>query len=314
MIAYDEDALQALRLDEPQLPSREKAGIALSLLRRTRRRGTVRRPVAAGNAFRTVWISDLHLGSKRCKAEALLEFLASVHFETLYLVGDVIDEWKLRRSGVFPAAHRAVLAAVRAHEQAGARVVYVPGNHDASLRLHDGLDLDGIECRDEVVHRTLEGRRLLVTHGDRWDGCSDESALMVRVGAMAYEWMLALNDVYNGVGRRLGMRYRSVSLFLKQQVKEAVDFISRFEDALKSETLRRGLDGVVCGHIHKAELCELDGLIYGNDGDWVESCTALVEHPDGRLELMQWRDGGLVGIGAGGTYAAPDPERLMTAV
>ncbi|MEM7244522.1 MAG: UDP-2,3-diacylglucosamine diphosphatase [Acidobacteriota bacterium] len=261
--------------------------------------------------FRTVFISDLHLGWRHCRAEELLGFLRDLSTEKLYLVGDVVDEWKLRDDDQvqgIPSSHLDVLSLLASMAHQGTEVIYVPGNHDDGLRRPGLPAIEPLTIRQDDVHETADGRRLLVVHGDDHDGLADESARLVRFGVGAYELALTLNTLFNRLTRRLGLPYRSISLPLKQGVKRAMEFVGRYQGALLDEARRRGLDGVVCGHVHHAALREVDGLLYANDGDWVESCTALVEHHDGRLELMQWRDGRLVPLAAG-SYAAPPPAR-----
>ncbi|MEZ5666418.1 MAG: UDP-2,3-diacylglucosamine diphosphatase [Alphaproteobacteria bacterium] len=240
--------------------------------------------------YRTVWISDIHLGSRGCQAELLLDFLAHVEAETWYLVGDIIDGWRLERSWYWPPAHdRAVRSFLRLAEL-GRRVVLVPGNHDEALRRFDGRFFQGIEVREDAVHRTADGRRLLVLHGDQFDGVVRCHRWLALLGDGAYGAALALNRHFNGLRRRLGFPYRSLSAVLKLKVKEAVQYIGRFEEAVAAAARQRRVDGVVCGHIHHAEIRTIDGVLYCNDGDWVESCTALVEHLDGRLEILGWAD------------------------
>ena len=279
--------------------------LALPLLLRSGSEAAARRAAPPGRRrLRTVWISDVHLGTRSSKATALLEFLDSVAIDHLYLVGDIIDEWKLRRSFYWPGTHAAVLDRFAELARNGTRVIYVPGNHDETLRRHDGSNLRGLECRDELVHETSDGRRLLVLHGDRFDRYSRSDQWIVRVGELAYGAVLGLNNAYNGVGRLFGVRYRSLSLVLKQKVKEAVSFISDFEASLLDAARDRRVDGVVCGHVHRAQMREVDGVLYTNDGDWVESCTALVEDLQGRLELVQWRAGRMQPVDTSGRYAA----------
>ncbi|MCB9914593.1 MAG: UDP-2,3-diacylglucosamine diphosphatase [Planctomycetes bacterium] len=263
---------------------------------------------ATKRRYRAVFLSDVHLGARAAKVEFLSDFLAELETEHLYLVGDIIDEWKLRRSFHWPSSHGRVLRRFAELADAGVDVVYLTGNHDASLRMPGALPDSRVRCVDEVVHETADGRRLLVLHGDAFDAHADGQAWHVRLGERAYELALGLNHAYNGVARLFGADYRSVSLYLKQLVKQAVRAIDRFERGAVAACRERGLDGVVCGHIHKAELRELEGYLYANTGDWVESCTALVEHLDGRLELLQWRAGRAVPIDPARRVAAVDPR------
>ncbi len=250
-------------------------------------RGTSSRPEFS---FRTIFISDLHLGTRGCRSDFLVDFLSRVQCERLFLVGDIIDGWRLRKSWYWDAAHDEVLRLILNHARQGAEVTYVPGNHDEMFRswLPLNLEIGGIRLMREAVHETADGRRLLVMHGDEFDSVVRYAKFLALLGDWAYNVALAVNTWFNAVRRRLGYPYWSLSQWLKRQVKEAVKAIDRFEVALAGEARRRGLDGVVCGHIHHAEMREVGGVLYLNDGDWVESCTALVEHADGRLELIDW--------------------------
>ena len=263
--------------------------------------------------YRAVFLSDVHLGSKSSKVEFLREFLSGFETERLYLVGDIIDEWKLRRSYYWPGSHARILKRFAELADQGVDVVYLTGNHDASLRMPGSLAGARIRCEDEVIHETADGRRLLVMHGDAFDAHADGEAWHVRLGELAYELLLGINTAYNGVARLFGADYRSLSLYLKQVVKEAVKAIANFEAGAVETCGARGLDGIVCGHIHKAEMRRVEGYLYCNTGDWVESCTALVEHLDGRLELLQWRGGRAVPVDPGRRVTAADPRELQPA-
>jgi UDP-2,3-diacylglucosamine pyrophosphatase LpxH len=240
--------------------------------------------------FRTVFISDVHLGFKGCRAEFLLDFLRRVECQQIYLVGDIIDVWSLTRSFYWPQAHNDVIRTVLGKAKHGTRVVYVPGNHDRPFRDHDGLVLGNVEIRREAVHETADGRRFLVLHGDEFDSIVRASPVLESLGSTAYAFALRLNRYVNAVRQRLGYPYWSVSAFLKHKVKNAVKYIANFERAVAVEAERRGVNGVICGHIHRAEITEIDGIAYCNDGDWVESCTALVEDFQGRLSLLRWTE------------------------
>ena len=237
---------------------------------------------------RTIFISDVHLGTPGCKAELLADFLAHNDCRTLYLVGDIVDFWRLKRSWFWSAAHSRVIDIILAKVKSGTRVVYVPGNHDEAFRDYCGVLLAGVELSIEAVHRTADGRDLLVLHGDSFDGIVTYARWLALLGDRAYAAALWLNDVVNRARRRLGLPHWSLSAFLKRKVKNAASFIADFEHALARAAKQRGADGVVCGHIHKAEIKTIDGMLYCNDGDWVESCTALTEDARGRLELVQW--------------------------
>ena len=238
--------------------------------------------------FRTVFISDVHLGTRGCQAELLLDFIRHMECETLYLVGDIVDGWRLKTGWYWPQAHNDVVQKVLRMARKGSRVVYIPGNHDEFARDYCGLHFGGAELVMEAVHETADGRKLLVVHGDHFDGVVRYAKWLALLGDWAYAIVLSLNTAFNRIRRRLGFGYWSLSAYLKGKVKNAVQFVADFEAAVTEEARRRGLDGVVCGHIHKADLRMAHGMLYANDGDWVESCTALVEHADGRLEVLQW--------------------------
>lgn len=240
--------------------------------------------------YRTIFISDLHLGSPGCKAECLQDFLRHVESEYLYLVGDVVDGWRLRKRWFWPERHNQILHSLLERARRGTAVVYLPGNHDEALRKLIGSSLGGVRFLHDVVHKTADGRRLLVLHGDAFDGVCQDMRWLALAGSVAYDAALAVNSAVNHVRRRLGLRYWPLSAFLKAQVKAAVNFAARYELALAAEARRRAVCGVVCGHIHKPEIRVIDGVEYFNDGDWVESCSALVEHMDGRLELVHWAE------------------------
>ena len=240
--------------------------------------------------FRTIWISDLHLGSTSCQAGLLLDFLRNTESESLYLVGDIVDGWQLRRRWYWPQAHNDVVQKILRKARKGTSVVYIPGNHDAFGRHFAALSFGGIELRDEAVHTTADGRRLLVVHGDLFDGVIQCAKWLAFVGDRLYLLTLQLNRWFNAVRARLGFPYWSLSQFLKHKVKNAVSYITDFEIALAQEARRRGVDGVVCGHIHKAEIRSIGGVLYCNDGDWVESLTALVETEEGELSILHWKE------------------------
>ena len=236
--------------------------------------------------YRAIFISDLHLGTPGCQAEALLEFLKTHSCDTLYLVGDIIDGWQLRRKWYWPQAHNDVVQKLLRKARKGCRVVYVPGNHDEFAR--DFLDhsFGGVEVVEHAVHVTIDGKKLWVIHGDYFDGVIQFAKWLAYLGDTLYEWALKANRHLNYMRGRMGMPYWSLSAYLKLKVKKAVNFISDFEVAVAHEAKKLGYDGVVCGHIHHAEIREIDGVLYCNDGDWVESLSTLVEHHDGRLEIM----------------------------
>jgi len=237
---------------------------------------------------RSVFVSDIHLGTRGSRSDMLLDFLASVECNHLYLVGDVIDGWRLRKTWYWHEEFDQVMRAVLDHAERGTKVTYIPGNHDEMFREWLGLEIAGVKLMREAVHEGADGRKFLVIHGDEFDGVIRYAKFIAYLGDWAYDTALALNRWFNLARRKFGYPYWSLSQWLKRQVKEAVKAIDRFEGALAGEAKRRGLDGVICGHIHHAEMRMVNGVMYMNDGDWVESCTALVEHADGRFELIDW--------------------------
>jgi UDP-2,3-diacylglucosamine pyrophosphatase LpxH len=238
---------------------------------------------------RAVFISDLHLGTPGCQAEALLGFLKTHPSDYLYLVGDIVDGWQLRKRWHWPQAHNDVVQKLLRRARKGCRVVYVPGNHDEFARHFVNHHFGGIEVVEEAVHKTADGRHLWVVHGDMFDAVVQCAKWLAYLGDTMYEFTLRLNRHLNSWRARLGLPYWSLSAFLKHKVKKALSYVTSFEAAVAHEARRRGHDGVVCGHIHRAEMRDIDGVLYCNDGDWVESRTALVEHYDGRLEILHWR-------------------------
>ncbi len=240
--------------------------------------------------FRTIWISDLHLGTTGCQAKRLLEFLKATESETLYLVGDIVDGWQLKRRWYWDQTHNNIVQTVLKKAKKGTNVIFVPGNHDEAARQFIELDFGGIKVRDELVHTTADGKRLLVLHGDRFDGVIACAKWLAYLGDSLYTVILKLNQVFNHWRARAGLPYWSLSQYLKLKVKNAVSYITKFEDALADEARKRGLDGVICGHIHKPEIRDIGGILYCNDGDWVESLSALIEEADGELRLITWHD------------------------
>jgi UDP-2,3-diacylglucosamine pyrophosphatase LpxH len=240
--------------------------------------------------YRTIWLSDIHLGTRGCKADFLLDFLRHTESDTLYLVGDIVDGWRLKRSWYWPQAHNDVVQKLLRKARKGTRIVYVPGNHDEWLRDYASIVLGGVVVQSEAVHQTADGRRLLIIHGDAFDGVVAYARWLALLGDGAYTVALWLNNHFNRIRRRLGYPYWSLSAYLKGKVKNAVEYIGNFAAAVTEEARRRGVDGVICGHIHCAEIRDMGDVVYCNDGDWVESCTALVEHFDGRLEIIRWMD------------------------
>ncbi len=239
---------------------------------------------------RAVFISDVHLGSRHCHAAELAAFLATLRCERLYLVGDIVDLWWMaRRRASWHQAHSAVVEALHALRRAGTEIIYIPGNHDRPVRSICGLVLPAVQVRRRAIHTTADGRRMLVVHGDDYDGITHFGGLQEKFGDWLYYRILTGNRLFNLVRQRFGLRYWSLSEFLKRQSTAAERYIGRFVQAGLDDARQRGLDGIICGHIHRAALVEREGLVYANDGDWVESLTALVEEPDGTLRLLSHR-------------------------
>ncbi|WP_417822172.1 UDP-2,3-diacylglucosamine diphosphatase [Terasakiella sp.] len=238
--------------------------------------------------YRSIFISDIHLGTAGCKADYLLDFLKQTESENLYLVGDIVDGWRLRRSWYWPQSHNDVVQKILRKARKGTNVVFIPGNHDAFVRPYVEHDFGDIQVHDEMVHETADGKKLLVIHGDEFDVVVKYAKWLAVLGDGAYGVALKVNDYFNWVRAKFGYGYWSLSAYLKFKVKNAVQFIADFETALAEVARKRDIDGIVCGHIHHPEIRDIDGVLYCNDGDWVESCSALVEHADGRLEIIYW--------------------------
>ena len=238
--------------------------------------------------YRAIWISDVHLGTPGCQAKFLLDFLKHNESDTLYLVGDIIDGWRLKKSIYWPQSHNDVVQKILRKARKGTEVVYVPGNHDESIRQFLGLSFGEIKVVPEAIHTTADGRKLWITHGDLFDGVMQYAKWLAYVGDNLYSLILYLNRYLHLLRVRMGMQYWSLSQYLKHQVKNAVSYIADFEMIMAREARLRGCQGVVCGHIHKAEIRMIDNLLYCNDGDWVESLTALVETHEGELKIVHW--------------------------
>ncbi|MPZ59453.1 MAG: UDP-2,3-diacylglucosamine diphosphatase [Rhizobiales bacterium] len=240
--------------------------------------------------FRTLFISDVHLGARGSQAERLLDFLRWHEAETIYLVGDIVDGWALRSNWYWPQPHNDVVQKLLRQARKGARIVYVPGNHDEFLRGYYGTHFGGIEVIEHTIHEGADGRRYLVIHGDIFDLVVTQARWLALLGDRAYEFAISVNRVFNAVRRRLGFPYWSLSQWAKLKVKNAVNYIGAFEKTLTAEAARHRVDGVICGHIHHAVMHDAFGLRYVNCGDWVESCTAVAEHADGRFEIITWTE------------------------
>jgi UDP-2,3-diacylglucosamine pyrophosphatase LpxH len=241
--------------------------------------------------YRSIFVSDVHLGTKDSQAEKLNNFLKHNSCDTLYLVGDIIDAWRIQQNKWrWKQSHTNVVRRVLGHAKRGTRVVYIAGNHDEFLRpmIPYGFSFGLVEIHNQTEHIGADGKHYLVVHGDMFDGITRLAPWISFLGDRAYDVILSLNSRVNWIRHRFGFGYFSLSQYLKTRVKKAVDFIFHFEKNLAEYCKKRGYDGVICGHIHHAEIKEIDGVVYMNDGDWVESCTALVEHWDGRWEIVTW--------------------------
>jgi UDP-2,3-diacylglucosamine pyrophosphatase LpxH len=241
--------------------------------------------------YRTLWISDVHLGTRGCKDECLLDFLKHVDCEQLYLVGDIVDFWKLKSGFYWPPLHNAIVRRIFEMAARGTRVIYIPGNHDELFRGYIGTVFNGVEIHARAVHRGADGRSHLVLHGDEFDGVVCSSRWLAILGSEAYDFLIHVNRWFNQFRRVLGFPYWSMSAYIKHKVKNAVNFIFDFEQALIHEAVEQGLDGVICGHIHHAVIRQTEqGISYGNCGDWVESCTALAEDRSGVFSILRWTE------------------------
>ncbi|WP_394204469.1 UDP-2,3-diacylglucosamine diphosphatase [Shewanella waksmanii] len=240
--------------------------------------------------FNAIWISDLHLGSKDCKAELLLDFLAHTQIDTLYLVGDIVDVWALKKQLYWPQSHHLVLQTLQSMAKNGTQVIYVPGNHDELLKQYYGLHLWGFKVESEVIHTTKQQQKLLVLHGDQFDSQVSVGASLTKLGDKLYDLLLFLNRQLHQVRQHMGYPYWSLASFIKQHVAKAQQAIGLYRNAVIRYGRDRGVDGVICGHIHQPELSLNDGFIYANDGDWVENCTLFAENHNGELQLLRWNE------------------------
>ena len=252
------------------------------------------RTIGKRREFRTIWISDVHLGTRGCNHELLIDFLDHTDSETMYLVGDIIDGWRLKKKVYWPPEHNDIVWRILKRAKRGTRIVYIPGNHDEMVRPFSGMNLGGVEIMRAAFHDTADGRRLMVLHGDEFDTIMLAHRWLAFVGDALYHVMMKLNNWVAGARKRLGLPYWSISKAAKHKVKNAVEFISKYEEVVARAAAERGVDGVVCGHIHTAEFHTFDHdgkqIEYWNDGDWVEGCNALVEHFDGTMEILHWPD------------------------
>ena len=245
------------------------------------------------NKYKTIFISDVHLGTKDCKAEYLNNFLKHNSCESLYLVGDIIDAWKIQQNRMkWKQSHTDVIRRILKFAKKGNKVIYVAGNHDEFLRpmIPYAASFGNVQICNQITHVGVDGKKYLVVHGDLFDGITRLAPWLSFLGDRAYEFILNLNGRFNWVRHRLGFGYWSLSKWLKHKVKSAIDFMFMFEKTITTYAKKRGFDGVICGLIHHAEIKDIDGIIYMNDGDWVESLTALVEHHDGTWEIVTWQE------------------------
>jgi len=247
------------------------------------------------NTYRTIWISDLHLGSTQCQADVLLDFLKHNESEKLYLVGDIIDFWALSRKMYWPRDHNTVIQKVLRKARHGTQVIYIPGNHDENVREYDNYVFGDIIVKNSDVHTSSAGKQFLVVHGDEYDTIAKCHKWIAKLGSEGYDFLLWVNRFLRIFRRWFGMQSNfSLAAFVKFKVKNVVQFISDYEESIVSTLKDEGLDGVICGHIHHAEIKDIDGFLYINTGDFVESCTAIVEHSNGTLELVKWHKTELV--------------------
>jgi UDP-2,3-diacylglucosamine pyrophosphatase LpxH len=240
--------------------------------------------------FRSIWISDIHLGTRGCQAERLLDFLRHTESDYLYLVGDILDGWHLRRRWYWPQSHNDVIQKILRRARHGTKVFYVPGNHDEAARPFCGLHFGGVYVTNEVIHEMADGRRMLVIHGDQFDAVIGYAKWLALLGDKAYDFALFINRIFNSIRKRMGFPYWSLSAYLKHKVKNAVEYIGAFEDFIADAAKHQKADAVLCGHIHHAEMRQIGSVLYLNDGDWVESCTAMVEAFDGQLSILRWAE------------------------
>jgi UDP-2,3-diacylglucosamine pyrophosphatase LpxH len=240
--------------------------------------------------YRSVWISDTHLGTRGCKAEELRDFLDNIQCDTLYLVGDIIDLWKFKSGLYWPALHNDIVQRILQKAKKGTHVIYIPGNHDELFRKYAGMHFNGVDIQLEAIHRTKDGKRFLVLHGDGFDSIVCNNKSLAYIGGEVYEILLIINRWFNAVRKLFGYeQHWSLSAFLKQKVKNIIQVMDNYKHILSLEAQKKHVDGIICGHIHHADLSEMEfGKIYCNTGDWVESCTALVEDQAGKLSIIYW--------------------------
>jgi UDP-2,3-diacylglucosamine pyrophosphatase LpxH len=245
----------------------------------------------ATHHYRTIWISDLHIGSTQCQADALLDFLKHNDSDKLYLVGDIIDFWALSKKMYWPRDHNTVIQKILRKARHGTQIIYVPGNHDENVRDYHDFVFGDIIVKNSDIHTTANGKRFLIVHGDEYDTIAKHHKWVAKLGSLGYDWLIELNRYIRFVRRLLGVQSQfSLAAFVKYKVKNVVQFISDYEESIVHSLRNEGVDGVICGHIHHAEIKPIEDFLYVNTGDFVESCTAIVELQDGTLELIRWLD------------------------
>ncbi len=242
------------------------------------------------NLYRTIWISDLHIGSTQCQADVLLDFLKYNDSEKLYLVGDIIDFWSLSKKMYWPREHNTVIQKILRKARQGTQIIYVPGNHDENVRDYDNYVFGDIIVKISDIHTTAQGKRFLIVHGDEYDAIARHHRWIAKIGSVGYDWLISLNRFLRLFKRLLKIEsHFSLAAFIKYKVKNVIQFISNYEETIVHTLKNENLDGVICGHIHHAEIKHIENFLYINTGDFVESCTAIVEHHDGELELIKWK-------------------------
>ena len=240
--------------------------------------------------YRSIWISDFHLGTRGCQSELLLEFIKHTQSEKLYLVGDIIDGWALKNTWYWPQSHNDVVQKILRKARHGTEVFYISGNHDEVMRGFVPVNFGGVSILNQVIHETVDKKKYLVVHGDQFDGIIQCAKWLAMLGSITYDFLIYFNRYINFFRKKLGYEYWSLSNYLKFTVKNAVKFVSEYEKLVCNYAKQFKVEGIICGHIHHANMQSMNGIHYINDGDWVESCTALVEHFDGKLELINWTE------------------------
>jgi len=240
--------------------------------------------------YRSIWISDFHLGTRGCQSELLLEFIKHTQSEKLYLVGDIIDGWALKNTWYWPQSHNDVVQKILRKARHGTEVFYISGNHDEVMRGFVPVNFGGVSILNQVIHETVDKKKYLVVHGDQFDGIIQCAKWLAMLGSITYDFLIYFNRYINFFRKKLGYEYWSLSNYLKFTVKNAVKFVSEYEKLVCNYAKQFKVEGIICGHIHHANMQNMNGIHYINDGDWVESCTALVEHFDGKLELINWTE------------------------